>query len=51
MAACGVFVAGILGLMIFAYMLLYLIPVLILLALLAAICSAVTANGGITKER
>ena len=45
LAAVGLFLAGLAALVILGYLLLYLIPLLILAAFIAAICSALVANG------
>ena len=50
MAAIGLFLAGLVALVILGYLLIYLIPLLILAAFIAAICSAL-ANGAERSRR
>jgi len=51
MAAIGLFLAGLAALVILGYLLLYLIPLLILAAFIAAICSALAVNRGDPRMR
>ena len=51
MAAIGLFLAGMAALVIVGYLLFYLIPLLILVAFIGAICSALAVNGGYLRSR
>ena len=51
LAAIGLFLAGLAALVILGYLLLYLVPLLILAAFIAAICSALAVNRGDPRMR